>query len=170
MLRECDIFNFEKFRCQILDSCPKSIKRYLSEAYRQSSPASSFFSRAKHCFAGNEALLCSWRKAFCEKEKMIFSVKIHALPYGCMRLSMCGSEFPGIAYEIFCWNMVLANEKPQNVFVKFLRQKCKRILMYGASVYMRTCKTCIVQCTKKRHKICFAPFFQVFCYFLIPTR
>ena len=42
--------------------------------------------------------------------------------------------------------------------------------MYGASVYMRTCKTCIVQCTKKRHKICFAPFFQVFCYFLIPTQ
>ncbi len=59
MLRECDIFNFEKFRCQILDSCPKSIKCYLAEGYQQSAPVGRFFFRAKHCFAGNEALLCS---------------------------------------------------------------------------------------------------------------
>lgn len=64
------IFSISKcFRRQILDSRPKTVNRYLSEVYRRNTLANRLSFLAKHCFAENEALLCSGRTAFREIEK-----------------------------------------------------------------------------------------------------
>ena len=67
--------------------------------------------------------------------------------------------------------MVLANEKPQKVFVKFLRQKSKRMLMYKASVlYENQQDLCWAVNQKNGTKFLLHRFFKYSVIFLFPLN
>lgn len=82
MLREYDIFNREKFFCQICESRPKKIKCCFSVFYRCGRAVNRLSFSVKQCFAEKEALLCSSRRAFPGGKKKKFCVKIRAVSYG----------------------------------------------------------------------------------------